>query len=65
MQQTLETWLQAQSIDMWIIFVLVGCERARLYSKEKEWETQGKETKGGGKERFKKKVMVLYVVMIH
>jgi hypothetical protein len=44
---------------------LVGCERARLYSKEKEWETQGKETKGGGKERFKKKVMVLYVVMIH
>jgi hypothetical protein len=36
---------------------LVGCEGARLYSKEKKWETQGKETKGGGKERFKKKVM--------
>jgi hypothetical protein len=42
---------------------LVGCEGARLYSKEKKWETQGKETKGGGKERFKKKVKVLYVVM--
>jgi hypothetical protein len=44
---------------------LVGCEGARLYSKEKEWETQRKETNGGGKERFNKKVMVLYVVMIH
>jgi hypothetical protein len=37
---------------------LVGCEGARLYSKEKEWETQVNETKGGGKERFKKNVMV-------
>jgi len=44
---------------------LVGCEGARFYSKEKEWETQGNETKGGGNERFKKNVMVLYVVMIH
>jgi hypothetical protein len=44
---------------------LVGCEGARLYSKEKEWKTQGNGTKGGGKERFKKNVMVLYVVMIH
>jgi hypothetical protein len=44
---------------------LVGCEDSRLYSKEKEWETQGKETEGGGKERFKKNVMVLYIVMIH
>jgi hypothetical protein len=44
---------------------LVGCEGARLYSKEKEWETQGNETKGRGKERFEKNVMVLYVVMVH
>jgi hypothetical protein len=44
---------------------LAGCEGASLYSKEKKWETQGKETKGGGKERFKKNVMVLYVVLIH
>ncbi len=50
---------------MWIIFVVVGCEGARLYSKEKELETQGRETKGGGKERIKKNVMVHYVVVIH
>jgi hypothetical protein len=44
---------------------LAECEGARFYSKEKKWEIQGKETKGGGKERFKKNVMVLYVVLIH
>jgi hypothetical protein len=33
--------------------------------RKKEWETQGNETKGRGKEIFKKNVIVLYVVMIH
>jgi hypothetical protein len=39
--------------------------RCKTLFQEKEWETQRKETNGGGKARFKKNVMVLYVVRIH